>query len=135
MKLGHHKETPPHIPFISLADIAWQIVIFFLVASTFLVLNAMKIDFPDATSSAQSAQKPPETITVQASETALAINGQTLRLEELTPRLLKLLANKKTEQERAVILSETGEVTFQRDLNIMDAIRLAGGIVLPEEEK
>jgi len=31
MKIIRRKPPEPHIPFISLADIAWQIIIFFLV--------------------------------------------------------------------------------------------------------
>lgn len=135
MKIGKRRKGPePHIPFISLADIAWQIIIFFLVAATFAVSNALNLDIPGA-SGKQQAQQAPKTITVQATDTQVLIDGKPVPFAQLQPRIAEALKGRKTEQERAVIVQGRDDLTFQRDTEIMYAIQKAGGILVMEEEK
>src|ERR1700710_2667934 len=93
------KRPEPHIPFISLADIAWQIIIFFLLVSTFAMQNSLNLDIP-STSAKQPAGAPSSAkmITVQATEAQVLLDGKPVPIEQLEVQVAKLLAGKKTEQ-------------------------------------
>ena len=128
MKLPRRHSPEPHVPFISLADIAWQLIIFFLVTSTFIKNDAVTIELPNSQEKA-SQEQDRETITVQASEKALLVNEQPCELKELETTLSGLLAGKTGDAQRAVVLMAADDLTFQRDLEITHAIKRAGGIV------
>ncbi len=128
MKLPRRHSPEPHVPFISLADIAWQLIIFFLVTSTFAKNEAVNLELPN--SQEQSGQEQSEdTITVQASETALMLNSNPVELAEVEAQLAALLAGKTADAERVVVLMPADDLTFQRNLDITLAIKRAGGIV------
>ena len=129
------KRPEPHIPFISLADIAWQIIIFFLLAAVFASPNALKLDVPTASAKQPNAQAPPKMITVQATEAQVLLDGKPVPVEMLQSTIANLLKNKTTEQEKAVIIEGKDDLSFQRDAEIMYAIQQAGGILVMQEEK
>ena len=135
MKIGRNRKTPePHIPFISLADIAWQIIIFFLVASTFAMSNSLNLDIPAASAKQDSPQQP-KTITVQATDAQVLVDGKPVPIERLQAYIADLLKGKKSEQERAVIMEGKDDLSFQRDADIMYAIQRAGGVLVMQEDK
>jgi len=132
MKVTRRQPPAPYIPFISLADIAWQIIIFFLIAATFVRGDALKLAVPGSTSELAGQQT--NNVTVQASEESLAVNGQSVALKDLEARLASLLAGAKTDQDRIVIVSGADDLTFQRDADILYAVQKAGGTVLISDE-
>ncbi len=135
MNIRRRKTPEPHIPFISLADIAWQVIIFFLVASTFAMNHSLNLDMPAANEKQQANAQTAKTITVQATENQVMIDGKPVPLERLQARIAELLKGKKSEQDRAVIIEGKQDLTFQRDVEIMYAIQRAGGVLVMEEEK
>jgi len=132
VQFKRRKPAEPHIPFIALADIAWQIIIFFLIGSTFVQNDSLNLDLPSASSQTQQ-QSSGETITVQASQGSLALNGQPVEMSQLLPKLQGMLAGKTTEQDRLVVLMGGDDMTFQRNVDIMYAIQKAGGILVISE--
>jgi biopolymer transport protein ExbD len=133
MKLPRRHPPEPHIPFIALADIAWQIIIFFLVAATFAKNDSLTVDLPGSTNQPQAQQQ--ESITVQAGENVLMINGENVSVQQLQERLARMLTGKKTQEERAVVVMGRDDLSFQRDVEIMYAVQKAGGILVMSEEK
>ncbi len=123
MNIRRRKTPEPHIPFISLADIAWQIIIFFLVASTFALNSSMNLDIPSANDKQQAKSAPAKTITVQATENAVMIDGKPVSFNQIQSQIAELLKGKKSEQDRAVIIEGKQDLTFQRDVDIMYAIQ------------
>jgi biopolymer transport protein ExbD len=132
MKVSRRPPPAPYIPFISLADIAWQIIIFFLVAATFVRGDSLKLAIPSSTT--DPATKEINNVTVQASETTLAVNGQAVAIADLQSKITSVLAGKKDEKDRIVIVSASEDLTFQRDADILFAIQKAGGIVVIADE-
>ena len=86
MIVRRQKTPAPHIPFISLADIAWQIIIFFLIAATFATHTSMNVDLPSSSNNKDSGNT--KTITIQAGNSALMLNGENVNLADLTPKLI-----------------------------------------------
>jgi biopolymer transport protein ExbD len=136
MKIKGKRNRPePHIPFISLADIAWQIIIFFLIGSTFAHNDSLNVDLPSSTKNQAQAQTQENTITVQASEATLMLNAKPVDMKDLANQLTTMLAGKTNDQDRAVVMLGSDDLTFQRNLDIMYAIQKAGGILVLQEEK
>ena len=132
MKMARRRPPAPYIPFISLADIAWQIIIFFLLAATFAKSDSLNLDLPGASSDKSRSAAP--TITVEAGENALSINGQRVAFESLEGRIRELLAGKKTEAQRTVVVLAKNDLSFQRHVDVMYAVQRAGGILVMSEE-
>ncbi len=134
MKVVFPRHRPePHIPFISLADIAWQIIIFFLIAATFAMSNALNVDLPNSVAQ-QNNQPPNKAITVQATGTGVSIDGKAVDVADLQSTISKLLEGKKTENDKAVMVLGRDDLTFQQDVDIMYAIQKAGGILILSED-
>ena len=136
MKLRSKLKVAPTIPFIALADIAWQLVIFFLVASAFIHNESLKVDLPSSTNQPQAKKNEP--ITVQAGETVLMVNGRALGAADfagLEQEIRRMLVGKKADQDRAVVVMAKPDLTFQRDVDIMYAVQKAGGILVMSQEK
>ena len=132
MKISRRQLPAPYIPFISLADIAWQIIIFFLIASTFLKSESLNVAMPTASPSPAAAMSKP--IIVNASETALTVNGLAVPLPDLETRLTILLAGTTKEEQRAVVARFRDDLSFQRNAEVMYAIERAGGVVIVSEQ-
>jgi biopolymer transport protein ExbD len=133
MKLVRHHRPGPYIPFITLADIAWQIIIFFLVASTFVSNLSLTVALPSATISPEKAIDKP--IRIDAGESTLAVNGMPVPLADLELQLRGLLAGAVSEDQRAVVVFPADDLSFQRNGDILYAIQQAGGVVLISEER
>ena len=133
MKISRRKMPEPHIPFISLADIAWQIIIFFFMAASFTKNEALKIDAPSTSPQATAVQE--KNLTVLASSQAISIDGKAVPLEQLTAELASKLKDRKKPEQRVVIVEGRDDLTFQRDADVMYAIQKAGGIPMIAEDK
>ncbi len=128
MKFQRHHKAEPHVPFIALADIAWQIIIFFLVASTFARNESLKVDLPSSAGGAGGQYE--NNITVQAGETLLMLDASPIELSQLQPRIKDLLATKTSEQGKVVVVIARDDLTFQRSSDVLYAIQKAGGVPL-----
>ncbi|MCX5661801.1 MAG: biopolymer transporter ExbD [Planctomycetota bacterium] len=132
MKMKRHHKAAPHVPFIALADIAWQIIIFFLVASSFARNDSVNVDLPTANKSTSSQQE--TSVTVQAGEAALMIDGKNVDMRELSEELKRKLEGRVTEQSRAVVVQFRDDISYQRNAEILYAIQSAKGIVVISED-
>ncbi len=133
MKIKRLKLPAPHIPFISLADIAWQIIIFFLLAATFIANYSLNVPMPSASPGNEVALG--KTINVRASEVTLTVNGVPVMSGELESYISSLLAGVLTDEGRAVIVFPEDDLSFQRNSEILYAIQKAGGIPVISEER
>lgn len=131
MRIAHRNRPGPYIPFITLADIAWQIIIFFLAAASFVQNDTLKVAMPTA----GAAAGPAKTVTVEASEGALFVNRKPLKLLELESEVAAYMAGATDESQRAVVMRAADDLTFQRNADILYAIQKAGGIVVIAEEE
>lgn len=133
MKLVRRHRPEPWIPFITLADIAWQIIIFFLVGATFVQNWTMKVTLPSATAAPEKTIG--RTVRVEAGAETLTVNGMSVPLGDLELQLTGLLAGAATDDQRAVVVVASDDLTFQRHADIMYAIQQARGVVLISEEQ
>ena len=133
MKIKRLKLPAPHIPFIALADIAWQIIIFFLLAATFVANYSLNVPMPSASAGNESALK--KSINVRASDVTLTVNGAVVMPGELESYISSLLTGVVSEEGRAVIVFPEDDLSFQRNAEILYAIQRAGGIAVFSGER
>jgi biopolymer transport protein ExbD len=126
MKIKRRPMPAPHIPFISLADIAWQVIIFFFMSASFTKLDAFKIDSPS--SAPQAAAQDDKVPTIVASEKGIKLDDQPVSLNRLKDSLIQRLKDKKKPGERIVMVEGKDDLTLQHHTEVMYAIEQAGAI-------
>jgi biopolymer transport protein ExbD len=130
-------KTEPHVPFIALADIAWQIVILFLVASAFIVTNSISMNLPSLTTD-QDKQKEEPVQLVAGADVLQVGEGESMRPVEyadLRETLRELLSKRKAD-DRAVIINCRMDLPWQRQVDVMTDVTKAGGmpVIASEDE-
>jgi len=122
------------IPVASFSDIAFLLIIFFILATTLVQTQGFHTEFPRG----EKSDKPPtKTTTVQLHKGTITLNDAQVDLARLKAALAKLKLHTRTGDDKVVILEATGRVGYQRYFEVMAAITRAGGticIVREEEE-
>jgi biopolymer transport protein ExbD len=123
------------IPTDSVSDIAFLLIIFFILTTTLSKLTGFTAELPSAAASQQQAAKTDaKTPTVQITNGKLLFNEQEVSMAALRERLLDLQLAKKQGEEKVVMLEAAGKVNYQAYYEAMAAISGAGGIVAIVEE-
>ncbi len=126
IKRKKHKSIPD-IPVSSFSDIAFLLIIFFILTTTMTKEKGFMTDFPSGQVSMQAAQKNP---TVAVSDSDIRLNDRPVTHEQLFQKLLALkLGAKEKEQDRLVILETQGSLSYQRYYGVMATIAQASGVV------
>jgi len=127
MKLNKKRmKTEPHVPFIAMADIAWQVVILFLVASAFIVSNAVNMDLPSMAQDQDQNREEP--IQVVAGADTLMVDKTRIEYADLLYTLQERLKTRKTAADKGVVINCRPDLPWQRSLDIMSDIAKAGGV-------
>lgn len=124
------------IPTDSVSDIAFLLIIFFILTTTLSKLTGFTAELPSAAAARQqAAQTDAKTPTVQLANGKLLFNEQEVSMAALGERLLDLRLGNKQGEERIVMLEAAGKVDYQAYYAAMAAISAAGGIVAIVEEE
>jgi len=136
-RLRPKREDAEEVPVAAFSDIAFLLIIFFILATTLVKPYGMTTELPASDKSpAQQTEK--KTNIVQLNEGKITFNDRTLTLDKLQKQLEVLQLNKKTEDaDRIVLLESTGAVPYQLYYEVMLSITRAGGVIaiMREEEK
>jgi biopolymer transport protein ExbD len=123
------------IPTDSVSDIAFLLIIFFILTTTLSKLSGFTAELPSAAASPQqAAATDTKTPGVQLAQGKLLFNEQEVSLDALRDRLLDLQLASKQGQEKVVMLEAAGKVDYQTYYAAMAAISAAGGVVAIVEE-
>ena len=123
------------IPTDSVSDIAFLLIIFFILTTTLAKLTGFTAELPSAAASQQQAAKTDaKTPAVQIANGKLLFNEQEVSMATLRDRLLDLQLGKKQGEEKIVMLEAAGKVDYQTYYEAMSVISGAGGIVAIVEE-
>jgi biopolymer transport protein ExbD len=121
------------IPVASFSDIAFLLIIFFILATTLVKTQGFHTEFPQGE---KSEEPPTKTTTIQLHDGKLTFNDQTVDLPKLKTALAELKLHKRTGDDKVVLLEASGKVGYQRYFEVMAAITRAGGTIciVREEE-
>lgn len=112
-----------------LLDIAFQLIIFFAVSTTFLEQSGMQLELPESTTAAPEATAP--TIVSIGSDGTIRFQGETLTPEALEAAIAALPEEKRVK----VTVRADRSVEYGLVVRVIDALRNAGaeGLSLPME--
>jgi biopolymer transport protein ExbD len=123
------------IPTDSVSDIAFLLIIFFILTTTLSKLTGFTAELPAAAAAQQQATRTDaKTPTVQLASGKLLFNEQEVSMAALRERLLDLQLAQKQGEAKVVMLEAAGKVDYQTYYEAMAAISGAGGIVAIVEE-
>ena len=105
-------------------DVVFQLIIFFLVSTTFAVLPGIKLKLPESTT-AESTSNLGITITMEKNG-AMWFNDTSVNMEKLSDMLKNFDTQKTKRNEFPVAIEADGEVTNGKIVELFDVIRSAG---------
>lgn len=120
VKVKPPRKKPFPLNALPLVDVIFQLLIFFLLTSSFLARKAMEIDLPKS----KTAEKEPKehiVITLNA-RGEIFLDGKKTKKSHLEEELIKAMRSKK----QKVTLQADRQVPLENLVEVMDAIRLSG---------
>ena len=129
MKL-RRRELPVEIPTASMADVAFLLIIFFLVASFYSVTRGIQFSLPKHDEAALTAEPEAAVLIEIASDSSLLVDNRTMALADLTGYIGPKLQRNPT---KAVILQTALEAPYQAMTDVFDELRQVGvrNLVIP----
>lgn len=122
------------IPTASFADIAFLLIIYFILTMAMIETLGFKTDMP----AGQKSEKEPEkTATVQLHDDQIRLNDELMSVAKLRESLQAMHFDKKTGNDKIVLLEATGNVQYQDYFAVMAAITgsKANLVIVQEEEE
>lgn len=139
MKFKHRKKQAKkhrsgEIPTGSFADIAFLLIIYFLVATTLVKVKTITADLP--TGEKQADAQIEETPTLILRDEEMLFNDNPVSIDELNQRLAALKLPDKEPGKRIIMLESTDSTRYEFYFHALAAISANGGVVaLVEEEE
>lgn len=124
------RELPVEIPTASMADVAFLLIIFFLVASFYSVTRGIQFSLPKHDEAALTAEPEAATLIEVASDGALTVDNRPMQLNELRGYLEPRLQRNPT---KSVIMQTSLEAPYQAMTDVFDELRQVGvqNLVIP----
>jgi len=111
------------------ADIAFLLIIFFILTTTLTMLAGNELDIPAARESPKKSKTEQPTITLSAEGLSWGRNPRNVTIDELRVRLLELELPTRPTGKRIVVLNSAPKVSYQRYYEVMMAVNDAGGVL------
>ena len=128
--------TTADVPLTSTSDIAFLLLIFFLVVLSQVNDVGQPLDLPNLDKTKQPEQQNESIELAIADDTTLTLNASTFTsMQDFQSALEKRLASAESPQQRAVIIQSAPGVTYQRWNQVIDFVSNAGGIPIPQIEE
>jgi biopolymer transport protein ExbD len=122
------------IPTDSFSDIAFLLIIYFLVATTLVKVKSITADLPSGEKSTQAQSDKTPVVNLRGEE--VFFNDKKLTLVELDERLSELELGKQEPEKRVVMLESTSATPYANYFKALATISANKGVVaIVEEEK
>jgi biopolymer transport protein ExbD len=124
------REVPAEIPTASMADVAFLLIIFFLVASFYSVTRGIQFSLPRHDEAALTAEPEAAVLIEIAADGRLTVDNRSLPLEELKGYIAPKLERNPT---KSVILQTSLDAPYQAMTDVFDELRQVGvqNLVIP----
>lgn len=123
-------------PSCATGDIAFNLIVFFLVCASTPSNSGRKQDVPKSDKTEQTEQK--ENITVDLTRTVVKVNGDPFRADqrgEILSTLRRLLESKTQQQDKIVIVKSSKDAPYHQWISVTELIEEAGGIITLQLEE
>ncbi len=124
MRIRRKNDIGVNVDLTPMIDVVFQLILFFLVSTTFAVLPGISLNLPESTT-AQSTDI--GGITITATESGkLFFNDEAVTLESLGKKLASFDTNGKKKEEYPVTLEADDKVTNGTIVHVFDVLRENG---------
>lgn len=124
MKVSTRKKTKPVVDLSPMLDVIFQLILFFLVSTTFNLLPAINVNLPKSSTSS-GAESSGITISVEENGT-LWFNDERVSEKELSTLLLKFDTKEIERKNFPVLISADENVKNGKIVALFDIIRMSG---------
>lgn len=120
-------------PASATGDIAFNLIVFFLVCASVAPDSGRKQEIPRAEKKKQEQQN--KNIEVTLTRATAAINGNVLPQNQFKPALLRLLQGKVRPEDKVVVVKSKDDVPYSHWIAVTEEIEQAGGIITIQFEE
>ena len=121
-------------PSSATGDIAFNLIVFFLVCASVQPDSGRKQTLPRSEQTEEEQQQS-QNIEVSLARGAVFVNGDVIRLEELRPRMQRLLADKPTMEDKVVVVKSKPDTPYNHWITVTSVIEDVGGIITLQLEE
>jgi len=129
MKLKRKDDGGGAIDVGSFADIAFLLIIFFILTTTFVKIAGNKIEIPSGSADQSESEQKQLSITLSADSITYGEEAKSIGIDELRLALEKEKFETKEPDDRMVILEADGHVLYERYFQVVMAIDDSGGVL------
>jgi len=129
MKLKRKERGSSEIDVGSFSDIAFLLIIFFILTTTFTKIAGNKIEIPSGSSEQSESEQKQIAVTLSAESITYGEDAKSIGIDELRVVLAKEKFETKEPEDRMVVLETEGEVVYERYFQVVMAINDAGGVL------
>jgi biopolymer transport protein ExbD len=129
MQIQRKKRPLSEINVGAFSDIAFLLIIFFILTSTFVRPAGRMMDVPSGTSEQSETEQKQLSIDLRKDEIYLGEEPTNLTLAALRLRLAEAELPTKPDAQRMVLLESHGKVPYERYFQVVTAISKAGGVL------
>lgn len=124
-------------PAILLTDLAFNLLIFFVVCSSNEPETGRKQAVPSGSKEQQAAKQAEQNVEVSLTRATAAINGDPIPLPDFTSKMKQVLTGKTKPEQRLVVVKTTKDTPYHHWIRVTGMIEEAGGViaVVVEETK
>ena len=120
-------------PSAATGDIAFNLIVYFLVCASIQPDSGRKQLLPKAEQTQQQEQQ--DNITVELKRSVVLLNGDPMKLSEVTPRVRAKLSGKTRPEDRVVVVKAADDVPYHMWVEVTTQIEDAGGIITLQLEE
>jgi biopolymer transport protein ExbD len=120
------------IPVASFSDLAFLLIIFFIIATTLQKTTGIITDIPAGEKTEQQEQKNP---IININDRAILLNDKPVTPAELRRQLMEMDLAHKEGNDKVVMLETRGKVIYQDYFEVISSISAAGGVVALVKEE
>jgi biopolymer transport protein ExbD len=135
MRLKRTKKTDADIDLVAFSDIAFLLIIFFILTTTFVKNEGQVLDMPSGSKDPQQTEN--EVITLNLSTEHILYNGKQPSMDviALRDRLDSESFADRPESDRLVLIESAADVKCERYYAVVMAVADAGGVLAMLEEE
>ncbi len=129
MKLRRKEQSDGAIDVGSFADIAFLLIIFFILTTTFTKIAGNKIEIPSGSSEQSESEQKQLSVTLSADDIIYGEDAKSIGIDELRRVLEAEKFETKEPDDRMVVLETDASVLYERYFQVVMAISDAGGVL------
>jgi biopolymer transport protein ExbD len=128
-------KMPVEPPAVLLTDLAFNLVIFFVVLASTDPASGRKQDIPSGTKDKAAATQTDQNVEIVLTRTTVAVNGIVTPIADLAAKLTPMLAGKTKPEERMVVVKSDPDTPYSHWIRVTALVEQAGGLVALQLEE